>query len=612
MLEYLWLVPVFPLLGFVILAASLGRMPGRFAAGIGVGSVGLSALLVSGIGYEFLSGQLAYYRLPLWTWLQIGSFSVNFGLYLDALSLNLAGIVAGVGFFIHLYSAGFMAGDPGYARFFAYMNLFVAAMLTLVLADNLLFLYLGWEGVGLCSYLLIGFWHDDPANGAAARKAFLMTRIGDAGFLLGLILLFAVLGSFDIPTLMQRAAASWAPGSAMATLGAALLLCGALGKSAQLPLQTWLPDAMAGPTPVSALIHAATMVTAGVYLITRAQALFQLAPLVLEAVAFVGAATLLLAGCAALVQRDIKRILAYSTMSQLGYMFLALGVGAYGSAVFHLTMHAFFKALLFLAAGAVLHGYRHEQDIFRMGGLRQRMPWAFWSFVIGSAALAALPLTAGYPSKHAILAAVAAAPMPGGLWLWGAAILGAMLTALYSFRLVFVAFFGPENPKAREHLGMAMAAPLLVLGGLALAGTWLPWPASGGLPRAAPVELNAWLGLAADLAPWVGLALAAQFYLFRVWPLEPLVESEWGDAVRRWWQAGWGFDWLYALLLVQPVRGLAEANQADVLDDVPRALASVSRQGHRVLAYAQNGRLRWYAAGLASGALLALALGVLS
>jgi NADH-quinone oxidoreductase subunit L len=324
MLEHLWLVPALPLLGFAILAASLGRMPGRLAAGIGVGSVGLSALLAGWIGYEFLSGQLAYYRLPLWTWLQIGSFSVNFGLYLDALSLNLMGIVAGVGCLIHLYSAGFMADDPGYARFFAYMNLFLAAMLTLVLADNLLFLYFGWEGVGLCSYLLIGFWHDNPANGAAARKAFLMTRIGDAGFLLGLILLFVGLGSLDIPTLMQRAPAAWAPGSVLAVFSAGLLLCGALGKSAQLPLQTWLPDAMAGPTPVSALIHAATMVTAGVYLIARMQALFQLAPLVLETVAFIGAATLLLAGCAALVQRDIKRILAYRAYALTGRRLLWL------------------------------------------------------------------------------------------------------------------------------------------------------------------------------------------------------------------------------------------------------------------------------------------------
>ncbi len=245
-----------------------------------------------------------------------------------------------------------------------------------------------------------------------------------------------------------------------------------------------------------------------------------------------------------------------------------------------------------------------------MGGLRQRMPLAFWSFVAGSAALAALPLTAGYSSKHAILAAVAVAP--GGLWLWGAGIVGAVLTALYSFRLVFAAFFGPENHKASEHLGVVMAAPLMVLTGLALGGAWLPWPTSGGLSNAALTQPDAWLGLAADLAPWVGLALAAQFYLFRSWPLEPIVDSQWGEAVQRWWLAGWGFDWLYGLLLAQPVRGLAEANRDDVLDDAPRALAYASRQGHRALAYTQNGRLRWYAAGLASGVLLALALGVLS
>jgi NADH-quinone oxidoreductase subunit L len=611
MLEYLWLVPVLPLLGFVILAASQGNMPRSLTPWIGAGSVGLAAALAGWIGYEFLSGEVAYYRLPLWTWMRVADFSSGFGIYLDALSLNMMFVVTGVGFLIHLYSAGFMADDPGYARFFAYMNLFLAAMLVLVLADNLVFLYLGWEGVGLCSYLLIGFWYENPANGAAARKAFVMTRVGDTAFILGLFLLFAGLGNvLDIQTLMQRAQGSWAPNTVFPVLASALLLGGAVGKSAQLPLQTWLPDAMAGPTPISALIHAATMVTAGVYLIARTHVLFQLAPPVLEAVAFIGAATLLMAGCTALTQHDIKRILAYSTISQIGYMFLALGVGAFGSAIFHLTTHAFFKALLFLAAGAVIHSYHHEHDIFRMGGLRSRLPVAFWSFLVGSAALTALPFTSGYYSKHEILAAAAHAH--NGTWLWGAGALGALLTGLYSFRLVFVAFLGPDNARASEHLGFCMTAPLIILGGLAIIGGLFPMPLGAVFPSAEPAEFTALMAAITDVAPFVGVVLAGQFYLFRTWSAADLARTDWGSALQRFWFSGWGLDWLYRLLLVRPFLWLAEANRDDVVDDIYAALAYCSRQGHRALAAAQNGQLRWYAAGMASGALLIIALGIMA
>ncbi|BBL74622.1 NADH-quinone oxidoreductase subunit L [Methylomagnum ishizawai] len=610
MLDHLWLIPALPLLGFVVLVLSQGRMPRRLTPWIGAGSVGLAAVLAGLIGQHFLGDHIAYYKLPLWTWLRVAEFSSGFGLYLDALSLNMMLIVTGIGFLIHLYSAGFMADDPGYARFFAYMNLFVAAMLLLVLADNLLLLYAGWEGVGLCSYLLIGFWYENPANGAAARKAFVMTRVGDMAFLLGLLLLFEVLGSLDIQTLMQRATLQWPVNTVFPVVAAALLLGGAVGKSAQLPLQTWLPDAMAGPTPISALIHAATLVTAGVYLIARTYALFQLAPPVREVVAYLGAAGLLMAACSALVQRDIKRILAYSTMSQLGYMFLGLGVGAYGAAVFHLTTHAYFKALLFLAAGAVIHCYHHEHDIFRMGGLRRRLPLTFGCFVIGAAALSALPYTSGYYSKHAILSAAQAAPQ--GLWLWGAGVLGAALTGLYSFRLIFVAFYGPETPNTREQLGFAMTAPLLILAGLAIAGGWFGLPLGGLFPTPPAGELPYTLQLATELAPWAGIWLAAKFYLFREWSTDKLVRGPWGAALHRFWHSGWGFDGLYERLLVEPFRWLAEANRADVLDDFSHALAYLGREGHRALAATQNGKLRWYAAGLASGALLALALGILS
>ena len=342
-------------------------------------------------------------------------------------------VITIVGFLIHVYSAEYMFEDEGYSRFFAYMNLFVSAMLILVLADNLVFLYLGWEGVGLCSYLLIGFWYSDPVNGRAARKAFIVTRIGDTALAIGLFLLFTNLGTLNIQELMLTASTKWSVGSETAILAAALLLGGALGKSAQLPLQVWLPDAMAGPTPVSALIHAATMVTAGVYLIARTHVLFELAPPVQNAVAVIGAATLLIAGFSAIVQNDIKRVLAYSTISQIGYMFLALGVGAWSAAMFHFMTHAFFKALLFLGAGVVILAQHGEHNIFKMGGLRKKLPSTFWTFLIGSASLSALPLvTAGFYSKDLILWQ-AWSSSSGSVALWAAGLAG----RLHYFYLYF-------------------------------------------------------------------------------------------------------------------------------------------------------------------------------
>ena len=399
------------------------------------------------------------FTLHLWTWMQVGSFSPDFAFYVDQLTIVMMSIITGVGFLIHLYSTEFMQDDSDYSRYFAYMNMFVAAMLILVMADNLLLLYLGWEGVGVCSYLLVGFWYKDPANGAASRKAFVVTRVGDTAMALGLFLLFVDLGTLQIQPMLQVANSIWISGDTIPTIATLLLLGGAVGKSAQLPLHTWLPDAMAGPTPVSALIHAATMVTAGVYLIARTHDLFILAPSVQLLVAFVGLATLLLAAFTALNQQDIKRILAYSTISQIGYMFMALGVGAWSAGIFHLMTHAFFKALLFLAAGAVIHCLHHEHNIFKMGGLRSKLPVVFWSFLIGSAALAALPFTSGFFSKDQIL--LSAYEIHGvGPWLWAGGLLGALLTAIYSFRLVFIVFYGDcllyTSPSPRDQRGSRM------------------------------------------------------------------------------------------------------------------------------------------------------------
>ena len=402
MQENIWLIPLLPFISSVLLIVSAGSLPRRLIAVMGAGSVGLSALVVLSVALGYMQNPVPY-TLNLWTWMQVGSFAPGISFYIDQLTIVMMSVITGVGFLIHLYSTEFMQDDSDYSRYFAYMNMFVAAMLVLVMADNLLLLYLGWEGVGVCSYLLVGFWYKDPANGAASRKAFVVTRIGDTAMALGLLLLLTHLGTLQIQPMMQAANATWAVGDTLPAVAALLLLGGAVGKSAQLPLHTWLPDAMAGPTPVSALIHAATMVTAGVYLIARTHDLFLLAPDVQLLVALIGLVTLLLAAFTALNQHDIKRILAYSTISQIGYMFLALGVGAWSAGIFHLMTHAFFKALLFLAAGAVIHCLHHEHDIFKMGGLRKKLPVVFWSFLLGSAALAALPFTSGFFSKDPIL-----------------------------------------------------------------------------------------------------------------------------------------------------------------------------------------------------------------
>jgi len=608
MLELLGWVPLFPLLGFLILVLTSERFSKPFAPWIGIGSVGISVLLVSLIGFEFLNGTLEPYRLVLGSWMTIDDLSVHFGFYLDTLSMTMLFVVTGVGFLIHLYSAGFMESDPGYARFFAYMNLFVSAMLVLVLADNLVLLYLGWEGVGLGSYLLIGFWYQDSNNGYAARKAFVMTRIGDTAMALGLFLLFMQLHTFDIQTLMLRAASQWSAGTLLPMVSAALLLGGAVGKSAQLPLQTWLPDAMAGPTPVSALIHAATMVTAGVYLIARTHSLFILAPMVQFAVAIIGVVTLLMAGCSALAQTDIKRILAYSTISQIGYMFLALGVGAWSAAIFHLLTHAFFKALLFLAAGAVIFCFHHEHNIFKMGGLRKAMPLTFWSFVIGSAALSALPFTSGFYSKHEILlAAFEASPI-----LWAVGCLGALITGIYSFRLVFVVFFGTQSRLVEKGFGWSMILPVVLLAILALFGGMLQIPLDTVFPNLFNLEEDPiFVSVITIAAPFLGLLIAVLFYLTGTFSAQRLANYSWAKPIRQFFLSGWGMDALYDSLMVRPFKVITKLNKNDAVDRLYLGIVRLSQKFHRMVSVSQTGRVRWYASSFVLGTVLIIAIGLL-
>jgi NADH-quinone oxidoreductase subunit L len=587
------LIPLLPLASAILLIATSGHMPRQMVAWCGAGSVGLAAICVVLTSAMFLgSGDIQH--VTYWTWMTVGDFSPGIAFYIDGLTVVMMAIITGVGFLIHLYSIEFMWDDESIARYFAYMNLFVAAMLILVMADNLLLLYLGWEGVGACSYLLVGFWYRDPDNGRAARKAFVVTRIGDAAMALGLLLLLTELGTLDIQPLMAAAKANWLPGDSLPVLATALLLAGAMGKSAQLPLHTWLPDAMAGPTPVSALIHAATMVTAGVYLIARTHELFLLAPPTMEAVAWIGLLTLLLAAFTALAQHDIKRILAYSTISQIGYMFLALGAGAFSAGIFHLMTHAFFKALLFLAAGAVIHCLHHEHNIFRMGGLRTRLPVVFWSFLIGSAALAALPFTAGFYSKDAIL--LSAWEVPGiGPWLWAGGLVGALLTAIYSFRLVFIVFFGEIRSEPDRQPGWKMALPLVLLCFASLTGGYILLPLHEVFPLATEHAANHAVEYISIGVPLLGLLFAWLVFLSGKLSIKAWVDSPAGRWLTDFFYRGWGIDGLYQHLVVQPYTGLANLCRNEPVDVFYNAIVASSRWGNRCLATLQTGELRWYA-----------------
>jgi NADH-quinone oxidoreductase subunit L len=635
MYQFLWLIPAIPLFSFVLLTLLSGSgISKRTVAVIGVGSVGISALLTGLIGINFMiappPGHI--YLQSLWNWMIVDGFSAQIAFYLDDLSLIMMLVITFVGFLIHLYSAEFMADDDGHTRFFSYMNLFVGSMLILVLADNFVFLYLGWEAVGLCSFLLIGFWYHDPANGRAARKAFIVTRVGDAAMAIGLFLLFDHLGTLQIQQVMRSAIQQWPVGAGLAIAATGLLLVGAMGKSAQVPLQIWLPDAMAGPSPVSALIHAATMVTAGVYLIARTYALFSLAPQVLTAVAVIGTATLIIGGFSALVQQDIKRVLAYSTISQVGYMFLALGVGAWSAAIFHFMTHAFFKALLFLAAGVVISRLHHEHNMYLMGGLRKRMPLVFWTFLIGAASLSALPLiTAGFYSKDQILWNVWSSAL-GGPLLWVFALLGALLTAIYAFRMVFLTFYGKAQPLVEELSpikppGWRIAIPLVVLAALSIGAGFINTPETLGnrpllsdflshsLPQvqlvSSSITLQLILQIVAAITVFLGIGIAYLAVLRSPQVVERIKATPAGSALYKLWFDDWGFDRLDNEFIVYPFVWLARQDKNDIIDRFFDWVATLNRRFSRFLGQTQTGRLSYYLLGLALGAVLTIALVVL-
>lgn len=625
--QYLYLIPALPLIGFLVLSLAGKYLSRNFIAGIGAGSVCVSALITIILGVRFLqSPPGTVYTQLLWHWFLTGHLSADLSLRIDALSLIFICIITFIGALIHIYSIAFMRNDRDYARFFASMNLFVCAMLLLVMADNLVLLYLGWEGVGLCSYLLIGFWYETPANYRAANKAFVITRIGDTAMIIGLFLIFKELGTLYIPDILIQSTQHFNSGSATITLIALLLLSGGIGKSAQLPLQTWLPDAMAGPSPVSALIHAATMVTAGVYLISRMHTIFELSPLAMHVTAVIGAVTLFMAGCSAMVQTDIKRVLAYSTISQIGYMFLAMGVGAWSAAIFHFFTHAFFKALLFLAAGAVIETLHHEHNIFKMGGLRKEMPVIYYTFTIGAAALAALPLvTAGFFSKDQILwyAWSAGGGHPA---LWALALSGAFITAFYSTRLILVVFWGDMKTTPGHLPSGIMTVPLIILAFFSIAGGWIEWPHnllhislfSEQVQQVLPVtQLKPHLPeeivfqLIAVVVSLFGIYTGYALYyrqseLMTLWRQSANVMT-----VRNFLLNGWRFDQLYDTLLVRPFLFITRINKSDVTDKLYTGIADIHLQLNSLFSFFQNGSLRWYVAGVLIGILFIITLQLL-
>lgn len=653
---WLWWIPLLPLLGsalcgalhFATLSARKKDPQAKGPAGLAplvacAAMAGALALALKGlVDLRALGSSARVLLSSSWEWITLGNplrpwFDVEVHLVLDPLSSTLTLVITGVGLLIHVYAAGYMKGDAGYAKFFAYLNLFVFAMLLLVLSSSLLGLFVGWEGVGLCSYLLIGFWYEKGWPAEAAQKAFITNRVGDACFLIGSFLLLRLFGTLDMADIVLRMKADFrletidASTQLNLSLAALFLFGGCCGKSAQLPLFTWLPDAMAGPTPVSALIHAATMVTSGIYLVVRLNPLFASSPAVMTLISGVGVATALIGASTALVQRDIKKVLAYSTVSQLGYMFLGLGTGAFGAAVFHLVTHAFFKALLFLGAGSVIHGMHEEQDMHKMGGLRKHMPRTFATFLAGAAALSGLPLMSGFFSKDEILAHTFNS---GGVYyaFWIVGVLTAAMTAYYTWRMVALTFFGPErfdHHHVHPHESPAlMTVPLMVLAALSVLGGVL------GLPPVFHVAhvLDGWLAPVIEpgkailamhhahehlshTAEWVLLGLGAAvalafahtgFHAYKRGPERDLAIGRGAPGVASFLGDAWTVDSGYARMIVMPLRLCAFTIRFVVdqlvIDGLVNGAATLAKSLAARVRGMASGRLDAYALWMGAGA----------
>jgi NADH-quinone oxidoreductase subunit L len=638
-LDHLWIIIALPLLGAAINGLLGKNFSKSIVNSVGIGSVALAFLSAAEAVREF--SQLSADQIPwvktYFTWITAGQFKVDFSLQVDQLTIIMLGVVTFVSLLVHIYSTGYMAHEEGYYRFFSYLNLFVFFMLTLVLAANVVLMFVGWEGVGLCSYLLIGFWFLKQSAISAGKKAFITTRIGDFGFTIGILLLFWTFKSVDFSIIFQQLAhmqpETFVPTGVLTAISL-LLFTGAIGKSAQLPLYVWLPDAMEGPTPVSALIHAATMVTAGVYMIARMNPLFSRAPFAMFVVALVGALTAFYAATIGLVQTDIKKVLAYSTVSQLGYMFLGLGVGAYASGVFHLMTHAFFKGLLFLAAGSVIHAMGGDQEMPHMGGLRSKIPITFWTMFIATFAITGIPGFAGFFSKDQILDAARSGPNTN-IWLWLLGLIAAGLTSFYMFRLIFLTFFGkPRYDEHEVHVHESprnMTVPLIFLAILSTIGGWVAAPhlvggtdyfekflhpvftayAPTGAETALEAAEPAGMMLLHALIGWpvlialAGLLLAWWFYIKNPQMPKKLAESlraPYGLVLHKYY-----VDELYNAAIIRPLlwistnvlwHGLDET----VIDGTVNGVARVARESGSELREIQSGNARSYATWVVIGA----------
>jgi NADH-quinone oxidoreductase subunit L len=639
-LDNLWIIPLLPLLGSAINGLLGSKWPNKIVNGVAVGSTGLSFVVALEAVREF--SQLPADQIPFvkqyFTWISAGTFRAGFDLQVDQLTVIMLLVVTGVGWLIHIYSTGYMAHEGGYYRFFSYLNLFMFFMLILILAANYVLLFVGWEGVGLCSYLLVGFYFLRKSAADAGKKAFIVNRIGDFGFMLGMFLLFKTFGTLDFVPLFAKAAPM--PADAMGQYGTLTIACllifvGATGKSAQLPLYVWLPDAMEGPTPVSALIHAATMVTAGVYVVARSHVLYLHAPSAMVIVAIVGCATALFAATIGLVQTDIKKVLAYSTVSQLGYMFLGCGVGAFSAGIFHLMTHAFFKALLFLAAGSVIHAMGGEQDMMKMGGLSKKIKWTYITMLTATLAIAGFPPLAGFFSKDSILLEAYQNPN-GGPILYGVGLFTALLTSFYMFRLIFLTFFGKQRyDEHHVHVHESpknMLIPLMVLAVLSLVGGWLAAPAfwggtdyftkflepvfAMGATEAASAEaathaLEIPLAVIAVITATIGLLVAYWLYLKK--PEKPAelaksMKGAYNTLLNKYY-----VDELYAAAVVKPLLWLSthvlwQTVDVQMIDGAVNGIAKGATDVGDGVRHAQSGNTRSYAVWVVIGAIVVIAI----
>jgi NADH-quinone oxidoreductase subunit L len=638
-LEHLWIIPLLPLVGAAINGLFGAKWPNKIVNSVALSSTGLSFLCALEAVREFLSyyAQTQHpFRKEFFDWIVAGNFRAGFDLQMDQLTVVMVLVVTGVGFLIHIYSTGYMSHEGGYYRFFAYLNLFMFFMLILVLAANYALLFVGWEGVGLSSYLLIGFYFLRKSAADAGKKAFIVNRIGDFGFMLGMFLLFRTFGTLDFTQLFEKVTAQQWPHEAWGifgtfTVACLLLFTGACGKSAQLPLYVWLPDAMEGPTPVSALIHAATMVTAGVYVVARSHILFEHSETALVVVAIVGCATALFAATIGLVQTDIKRVLAYSTVSQLGYMFLACGVGAFGAGIFHLMTHAFFKALLFLAAGSVIHAIGGEQDMRHMGGLSKKIKVTYWTMLVATLAIAGAPFFAGFFSKDAILFSAFTVGGSGGHVLYAIGLLTALLTSFYMFRLIFLTFHGKQRYD-EHHVHVhespwSMLGPLAILAVLSIFGGWFALPsflggadyfanflspvfaaheAAEGLSEAAAHSLEWTLAIVAVATATVGFFVAFWLYLKQPGKPEQLAKSLKGIYTTLYNK--YYVDELYAAVVVHPLMWLSEnvfwkIVDVEAIDGTVNGIAHGATAVGDTVRHTQSGNTRSYAVWVVVGAL---------